>query len=62
VTLPTGALRYVLSLEGDEDDSELEKLKALDPVFLLLAIKPELSRYTSHLPFPTVLNKKDVQC
>jgi (E)-4-hydroxy-3-methylbut-2-enyl-diphosphate synthase len=44
VTLPAGAIRYVISLEGDETDAELEQLKTLSPVFLLLSIKPEVSR------------------
>lgn len=44
MSLPEGALRYVISLEGDESDAELEKLKSLEPVFLLYNIKPDISR------------------
>lgn len=44
VSLPEGAIRYVINLEGDESDADLAKLSSLSPLFLLLTVKPELSR------------------
>lgn len=41
--LPTGAIRLAVTVNGDEDDADLQKLKDLDPAFIFLNIAPEVS-------------------
>jgi len=41
--LPTGAIRLAVTVNGDEDDADLQKLKDLDPAFIFLNIAPQVS-------------------
>ncbi|KAM3567887.1 hypothetical protein VYU27_009975, partial [Nannochloropsis oceanica] len=43
-SLPAEAARYAITLTGKESEEELQKLKQLDPILLLVNIDPALSR------------------
>ena len=43
-SLPAEAARYAVTLSGKESEEELQKLKQLDPILLLVSIDPSLSR------------------
>lgn len=36
--LPEGAARYAVTLDGSESDAELQKLKALKPIMVLINV------------------------
>jgi len=42
--LPEGAIRYAVTVRGDESDEELAKLKSAEAVMLLLRVPDEVSR------------------
>jgi len=43
-SLPAEAARYAITLSGKESEEELQRLKQLNPILLLLCIDPSLSR------------------
>lgn len=42
--LPPGSKRFVVSVDGSESEEEIRQLKEVGATFVLLNIKPELSR------------------
>lgn len=41
--LPTGAIRLAVTVNGDEDDEDIKKIKQLDPAMVLLNTAPHVS-------------------
>uniref|UniRef100_A0A7S0TXQ2 4-hydroxy-3-methylbut-2-en-1-yl diphosphate synthase n=1 Tax=Hemiselmis andersenii TaxID=464988 RepID=A0A7S0TXQ2_HEMAN len=44
VKLPKGAIRYAITVSGNEEDAVLDKLKGMDPLLLMLKVPEGVSR------------------
>eukprot|EP00534_Pseudo-nitzschia_fraudulenta_P001938 CAMPEP_0201138534 /NCGR_PEP_ID=MMETSP0850-20130426/55978_1 /ASSEMBLY_ACC=CAM_ASM_000622 /TAXON_ID=183588 /ORGANISM="Pseudo-nitzschia fraudulenta, Strain WWA7" /LENGTH=755 /DNA_ID=CAMNT_0047409929 /DNA_START=140 /DNA_END=2407 /DNA_ORIENTATION=+ len=58
--LPEGAIRLAISLDGDEDEEEILKLKELDPILCLLKPKEEISHLHSARRVFEIFNANEI--
>ena len=58
--LPPGAVRLAITVNGDETDEDLQKIKELDPAFIFLNTSPELSTLHASRRFFEILKSSDI--
>lgn len=58
--LPPGAVRLAITVNGNETDEDLQKIKELDPAFIFLNTSPELSTLHASRRFFEILKSSDI--